>query len=177
MAETGDGAELWAVLAAALGSALLGAIAGSAATFLGQKYLADQGWKRRRVGIVTALVSELMQNGAAVTSVLYQGGTAVEYSTEVWRAARFELAQFLRGELYEDVDFLYLTLPAAQLLASPPVNAEVRGLLEKWLEQLKATLRVLRQLPEYTRTDRDRLDELIEEAESHMTRASHAPKS
>jgi hypothetical protein len=177
MTETGNGAELWVVLAAAFGSALLGAIVGSAGTFLGQKYLADQGWKRRRLGILRALVSELMQNGAAVTGVLYQGGKAVEYSTEVWRAARFELAQFLRGELYEDVDFLYLTLPATQRLAIPPVNEEVRRLLEKWLERLKATLRVLRQLQEYTRTDRDGLEQLIEEAESRMTRASDAPKS
>ncbi len=118
-----------------------------------------------------------MQNGAAVTSLLYQGGKAVECSTEVWRTTRFELAQFLRPELYEDVDFLYLTLPATERLATPPVNEEVRRLLEQWHKRLKATLEILRQLPEYTRTDRDELEQTIEEAESRMARPGEAPKS
>jgi hypothetical protein len=148
------------------GVALLGVVIGSAVTFLGQKWLADREIARHRTGVVRAMISELMQNGATVTGVLYGGVAITQFSSETWRAARFELAQFLPRRLYDDIDFLYVSLPSTKTLANGPITEQTQGLLEKWLEMLKSARRGLRDLPESDAfRDLDSLEEIVDRIE------------
>ena len=126
-----------------------GAVVGAAAGFLGAVHIDRQRVHRTRVGMVRGLISELRQNGAAVIQVLYSGAPAIEFSSDTWRSVRFELGQFLNVRLYEDIDFVYLTLPAVSGFSSANFAVSVRQkrVYEEWLDRVKAAIRALLELP------------------------------
>lgn len=127
------------------GSAVLGGIA----VFLGALYIERWRIRRTRTGVVRALIGELRQNAATVIGVLYAGRPATQYSSETWQAANFELAQFLDGELYESIVFLYTMLPAVEDFSSRPYSTkETKGLLADWLQRVAKAMTSLLQLRE-----------------------------
>lgn len=139
------------------GGALLGAIAG----FLGALYIDTRRTRRTRIGIVRALILELTENGAAAAQVLYAGTRATEYSSETWRAANFELAQFLDEALYKHIALLYMMLPAVKDLSSHPVVTKgTKALLDTWLEDTKKAMDGLWQLPEASKFRPERAESL-----------------
>lgn len=129
----------------AFGSALLGAIAG----FLGAVYIERWRIRRTRKGIVRALLGELRQNAGAVITALHSGGPGViKFSSETWRVARFELAQFLSEQLYKDILFIYDTLPTMEDLCSHPVKiAPAKAGLLKWEERVRKAMAELQEMP------------------------------
>ncbi|MEX2158288.1 MAG: hypothetical protein WEB04_02710 [Dehalococcoidia bacterium] len=149
--------------------AITGVFVGAGVTFAGQKWLADREISRHRVGVVRALISELMQNGACVAGVLYQGVNVLKFSSETWRSTRYELGQFLPWKLYDEIDFLYQMLHSTEDMCSGPVSGTSLPLLERWFAHLKTAIEDLRSLPE-ARSFREsfKVDEAIERAEQQM---------
>ncbi len=78
------------------------------------------------------------------------------YSSETWRAANFELAQFIPDNTYEDLLLIYQLLPDIQRLSDTPrvgwsedkVDLGVKSLLKQWIERIKRTMNDLLKLPE-----------------------------
>jgi hypothetical protein len=137
--------DVAATVAVGFGSAVVGAVAG----FLGAVYIEWQRVRRRRVGILRALISELRQNGARVVQILYHGAAVTDFSAQTWSAAKFDLAQFIKGGLYDDLDFAYLTLPAVRVMETENLtDLNSRQLLEDWLGRMKQIISLLLQLPE-----------------------------
>lgn len=128
------------------GAALLGAVAG----FLGAVYIEKWRIRRMRTGVVRALMGELRQNAGAVIQALYSGSTPVmKFSSETWRAANFELAQFLSVRLYKDILFIYDMLPAMEDFCSHPVRiASAKAGLQRWVERVRKAMSDLQELPE-----------------------------
>lgn len=112
------------------------AVLGAAVAFLGALHLDRRRVGRTRVGIVRAVVGELMQNVTTITSGFGAEEGATRYSSETWRAANFELAQFLDQELYQKVLFLYMTLPVVEQASRlPPETPDRKGVFSLWLER------------------------------------------
>lgn len=152
-------------------SALVGAVVG----FVGALHVDTRRTRRTRTGVVRALIGELRQNAAAVILALYSGSTpATDFSSETWRAANFELAQFLSEGLYKDILFIYQTLPVMKDFCSHPVKTQhAKAELQRWLERVKKAMSELQELPEAAKFRLERVEFLAwpeEEAENVSSR-------
>jgi hypothetical protein len=133
-------------------------LGGVALGFAGQWFMEGQRVHRSRVGMVKAMLGELRANAAGAVRVLYAGpgNRSMLYSSETWRAANFELAQFIPDNMYEDLLLIYQLLPDIQRLSDTPrlgwsedtVDLGVKSLLEQWIERIKRTMNDLLKLPE-----------------------------
>lgn len=150
------------------GGALLGAVVG----FLGALCMDTRRTHRTRTGVVRALTSELKQNAATIVLGLYVGQKpTTECSSEMWRAAKFELAQFLDEVLYEEIDFLYTMLPAVESLSSHgSATKDTEVQCQKWLKRARKAMNALRQLPEVSKF-RSKAPELLAELEDVAKKA------
>lgn len=129
------------------GSAFIGAAAG----FLGAVYIERWRLRRARLGMIRALIGELRQNATAVVRARYSG-LSVRYSGDAWNAANFELAQFLNQQVYEDILFLYMTLPDVLRLSGRGVREDQADPGEAWLNRYHAAINTLvTQLPKEMR--------------------------
>lgn len=154
--------DVMIIVTVGFGSAILGA----AAAFLGQKYLADREFKRRRVGLLRALMGELQQNGTAVTSSILTGADVVNHTSKTWEEFRVELGQFLPPNLYEDVDFIYLLTPS---IVEQSKNGNQTA-IDMWSNRLQIVRKQLRGLPEAKefRSRYDDMDDAIEAADAQL---------
>ena len=140
-------------IAVGLGAALLGVVGG----FVGALFLETLRLRRSRVGFVRALHTELKQNATAVVGTLYGGRpTATEYSSETWRAIQFEVAQFLNEQLYQELAFLYITLPGIRRISegSPHggmLSQQEKELLEAWLVKVRSAMDQFLELPQMSK--------------------------
>lgn len=97
-----------------------------------------------------ALIGELRQNAGAVLLTRFSGKPpAMKFSSQTWRAANFELAQFLSEKLYSDILFIYDMLPTMEDFCSHPARiAATETALDQWLERVKKARSELLELPE-----------------------------
>ena len=141
MNEVGNGVELWVVLAAAFGSALLGAVVG----FGGSLYLTVRANKARRNGVVRALLAELVQN--SLTAVVVVGGKEKlrKYSTSVWDEAKFEIAQFASRPLFAGLMGVYggaeVAHKASELIESG--DDSYGKVVQGWYDSIRAAYNTL----------------------------------
>jgi hypothetical protein len=159
--------DTFLTLAVGFGSALAGAVAG----FVGANHLENEAMNRRRIGMVRAILGELRMNGSGVLQLLsfdQRGG--IEYQSETWRQANFELAQFLPNGLYLNLVHIYGTLPLVQSQSEiieshrfPDSVAEIaKSTVDRWLVQINEAITALLETPQGNafRADWERLPSL-----------------
>jgi hypothetical protein len=84
-------------------------LAGVALAFTGQWLMERRRIERTRTGVLKAILGELRHNGGFFVEIRAVGldECASTYSTDTWEAARFELAQFVPDDIFDDVLFIY----------------------------------------------------------------------
>jgi hypothetical protein len=128
----------------AFGSALLGVAGG----FIGALMLESMRVRRRRNGIIRALLIEMRHNGFVAVELIHADVALLRFTDEVWQASRLELAEFLKRNLYERIATTYLRvlmLERAEHVYSdgkPPSNA-TREFAQAYLRDLKEVIRFL----------------------------------
>jgi hypothetical protein len=132
-------------------------LAGVALGFAGQWLMERQRTHRTRVGMVKAMLGELRHNASVLVDARYVGPTRPlsTFSTDTWDAARFELAQFVPDQLFEDLLFIYEDmLPRVQSRLDEWCKAwpdkGVDNLLSKLEESIKRSMKDLLSLPQAT---------------------------
>jgi len=162
--------DVAATVAVGFGSAVVGALVGAIASFLGLVHIERQRVRRTKVGMLRAVIGELRQNATTVIQGLYAGKPTLEFSSETWQSARFHLGEFLPEPLYYDIQFLYLTLPPVSSLFAEPVSTseliKSKELLYGWAERARRTIDALQQLPElrkFRRSEAESSESLEEE--------------
>jgi hypothetical protein len=118
--------------------------------FVGTLSLENLRLRRQRKGYLRALASELQQNEVAALGVRHSGQlTVMDFSDSTWRAAQFEVAQFLEYRLYEDISLVYTSMAGIRRLAPGGSLAhanDARGeeIMDSWIADTKdARIRLL----------------------------------
>ena len=133
-----------------LGSAVLGAIVGGAVTYRGMNAIESQKLQRLRTGALRATLGEMQANAGAALSFLTVGPDALaSFSSETWRKANLELAQFLPHEMYHRLVLVYHLLPATRVHArTMGLSVHSQDQLKSFVDQNKRVMDALLTLPE-----------------------------
>jgi hypothetical protein len=134
--------DIAGTIALSLGSAILGSVAG----FFGAVHIERQRLQRTRVGMLRALVSELIENAHAVQKILLTESTNLEMSSETWKQVRGELAEIMPVELYENVNALSMSAPVIKRYPGE-IGQEQADVLVQFLLRTRSVLQGLIQLP------------------------------
>lgn len=133
-------------LSSGLLGALIGAVVGGATTYFGQRHLADREVKRRRAGVIKALMGEMVHNTGRVIGVVVYRELPSAYLTAVWDAGIFEIAHFTDRpqfarllQVYGMVDLAYR---ASQQVVSSP-NSGAKQALQWWYEMTRSAFNML----------------------------------
>ena len=147
-------------------------LAGVALGFAGQWLMERQRTYRARVGMVKAILGELRHNASVFVDLrlVESGRPMCAFSTETWQAARFDLAQFVPDQVFEDVLFIYEDmLPRARVRLDEWRKAwpdkGVDNLLSGLAERIKGSMKDLLSLPEAS-SFRHRWDIRLREGEA-----------
>jgi len=142
-------------IAVGFGSAVLGAVAG----FLGAVSIDWNQLHRKRVGVVRSILGELRVNFSSAVLQLHYGKRLAGYGAETWRAANFELAQFVGDPLYRKLLHIYWMMPAMEAISQQfdreTMEQPIRETLEKWLQSISETMDELLKLPEAAKFRKD----------------------
>ncbi len=157
-------------LASGLIGSLIGAFLGATATFLGQRHLSDRELKRRRIGIVRALLGELEHNGSRAVMAAVARRTTGGYSSAVWDKAMFEIAQFDNRQIFGALLGVYGQLSFA-VEASEAVRSPADGYydtLRIWHDAVRKAYNLLLTDPRFREatSGRNELTPFDAEAES-----------
>jgi len=148
--------DVAAAVGVGFGSAVVGAVVGAIASFLGLVHIERQRVHRTRVGVVRAVVGELRGNAGCAVQVRYgargPGRIRMRFSSETWQAAKFDLAQFVGDDLFRSLLFVYDVLPMIERVSEEPgpegADDPVRDWLDEWVERVKEAMIALLRLPE-----------------------------
>src|SRR3972149_2924436 len=109
--------DVAAAVGVGFGSAVVGAVVGAIASFLGLVHIERQRVHRTRVGVVRAVV----------------GGIRMRFSSETWQAAKFDLAQFVGDDLFRSLLFVYDVLPMIERVSEEPGPEGADDPVRDWL--------------------------------------------
>jgi len=163
--------DMAATVVVGFGSAVAGALIGAIASFVGLVHIERQRTHRARVGMVKAILGELRHNASVFVDlrIVESDRPMCTFSSETWQAARFDLAQFVSDQVFEDLLFIYEDmLPRARVRLDEWRKAwpdkGVDNLLSGLAERIKGSMKDLLSLPEAT-SFRHRWDIRLKEEE------------
>jgi hypothetical protein len=135
-------------------SGLIGSAIGVVGGFAGAFFIELWRVRRTRVGIVHAMLGELQGNAGCATQRILHGvrgpnRIGMRFSSQTWQVAKFDLAQFVPGNLYRELLFIYDTLPMVEGLSEASGSLDdVKDSARDWIEGVKKAMIRLLQLPE-----------------------------